>query len=180
MDNKESGIEKESEKGLNYYLKIHFPCIGSLLIFLFVLCLLLTEPLPVLNDVKLEEKTLISLIQWGLNRQLTHASLTLSAIVGIFSMLRMKGKILKKNETKIAFGGFLALLFYEYTKLIRSFQIVNIWEKLLDIKIENLFKLDLLQDYFLNPGNYFIQALVAAFITFFLIRMYMNSSRVCA
>ena len=151
--------------------------IGGLVACIFVLILLCKDPLPSLHGVKPDD--IKDLISWDLSRQLTHAALTLSALVGVFSMLQMKSKILQKWETKLTFTGILAFLSYEYFKLIRSFQIVNILENKLPIygRAEHIFQLDLLQQYLLKDNSCWrvIQSLGIAVIVFLLIRIYNHS-----
>jgi hypothetical protein len=166
-------------------VRTHNSCTGFFLALITVFILLICDPLPSLNGYEPKVDTLKSLIQWGLSRQLTHASLTLSALVGIFSMLRMKSKILQKWETQCAFTGFLIFLSYEYYKLINSFQIVSLWERKLpvDSRVKYLFQPDLLQQIFLSINDdfcrtiiiTFIQSLGIAVIVFFLIRIYNHS-----
>lgn len=140
--------------------------------FIFVRCLLVS-PLPSTTGV-VSVDGLENLIGWGLKRQTTHAALTLSALVGLFSLLRLRSDILKKWETILSFIGFLTFLSYEYFKLIRSFHIVNQWEKELCNKIgaENVFTLDPLQKWFFSLLRIPVQELLIAFIVFILIRIY--------
>ena len=157
--------------------------IGGGLTLLILSLLLFFTPLPATIGVANQDGLLESLIGWGLSRQTIHAALTLSALVGLFSLLRLDSDILQKSETKVAFAGFLAFISYEYFKLIRSFQIVNQWERLLSSfnKMENLFPLDVLQDCFIGANNTpilcrsVIQALLMAFVVFILIGIYIHA-----
>jgi hypothetical protein len=137
-------------------------------------CLLLGSPMPATNGIERDKEMLKSLIGWGLSRQLTHAALVLSAIVGLFSLLRLKPNMLRRLWTQLSFAGFLGFLSYEYFKLIRSFQVVNQWERLLSnqINVENLFLPDPLQDLFFSTANKLVQVSLMSFAVFVLIWVY--------
>jgi hypothetical protein len=113
------------------------------------------------------------LVGWGLKRQTTHAALTLSAFVSLFSILRFKKCILEKHSIQIIYGTFLVFLSYEYFKLIRSFQIVALWEETLtkhyDIYKE-VFRSDWLQKIFFS--NILLQTFGLFLMIFLASRMY--------
>lgn len=146
--------------------------VGGLLAGIFAYSLL-SSPLPPTTGVENNQDILKSLIGWGLSRQTTHAALELSAVVGLFSMLRLRPNVLARKETKVAFFGFLVFLSYEYFKLIRSFQLVNQWEELLS---KNFFQSDPLQSLFFPTTSSLLQALFISVLVFLLIRMYAYAS----
>jgi len=147
--------------------------IGGLLAFIFVYWLL-NSPMPAPAGVEGDKNMLMSLIGWGLSRQTTHAALELSALVGLFSLLRLRSNILTKWETRAFFSALLLFFSYEYFKLIRSFQLVNQWERLLssNVNVEHLFVTDPLQNWFFNANNNPVQAILVSVAVFLLIRIY--------
>jgi hypothetical protein len=98
------------------------------------------------------------LLNWDLSRQVTHATLTLSALLGLFTILTIGKSILEKGEIRVIFTGFLTFLSYEYFKLLRSFQVVNLLEGSLygnDLSVKIL-PLDLIEKMFSHPDNLFL------------------------
>ena len=75
------------------------------------------------------------IITWELSRQLTHAVLLVTALFGIFSILQLESRILKKPVTTIIFFGLLVFLSYEYNKLMMNIPVVGKLEN--DWKPEN-------------------------------------------
>ena len=148
---------------------------------IFIACFIIIMFLMTWNNTKYPETknvahnitALKDLIGWGLKRQTTHAALTLSAFVSLFSILRFKKCILEKHSIQIIYGVFLVFLSYEYFKLLRSFQIVALWEEALanhyDIYYE-VFKSDWLQKMFFS--NVFLQTFGLFLMIFFASRMY--------
>ena len=144
----------------------------SLFFFTGMLIVLFTLP-PTTKLV--DEGVLKDQIDWGLKRQTTHAALSLSALLGLFSILRLKEEILQLIETLVTFLGFISFLSYEYYKLIRSFQSINEFESLLhSIDDSYSFSLDFLQEIFFS--NPIIQALLISTVIFLMFRMYIESS----
>ena len=131
---------------------------------------------PLYSPTGLDEGDLIYLINWGLKRQTTHAALSLSALLGLFSILRLKKEKLQMCETFLAFFGFISFLSYEYYKLIRSFNMIYIYEHWLPIyEINpNLFLLDPFQDWFFKHSM--VQVLLISIVIFIMYRMYIESS----
>jgi hypothetical protein len=152
------------------------PLVGGLFAGIFVYWLL-GSPMPTATGIETDD-IFKSLISWGLSRQTAHAALGLSAVVGLFSLLRLRPETLARSETRIFFFGFLVFLSYEYFKLIRSFQLVNQWERMLSESFpESLFLLDPLQDRFFATTNSIVQALLISVAVVLLIRIYAHASK---
>ncbi|MFC1803588.1 hypothetical protein ACFL0D_06445 [Thermoproteota archaeon] len=150
------------------YLSMAISIIFFILVLIFII--------PGIEVKPVDEGYLIQQINWALSRQTTHAALALSALLGLFSILGNREERPQIDETFIIFLGFVCFLSYEYYKLIRSYNLVNSFEKqLLALDDSYVFYPDGLQQLFFRWP--ILQAGLLALIIFLVVKIYFKSNK---